>query len=423
MYMETNAKERSMMSDQMTESALRESSATKSKENEASSNHEIGAKKPRRRPIMMKIREIEISLRRLKCRSLLVKILIPGFSALKGNVKSVVIYSTSDSKGNTMFPIRTITLRSSNAGEVHKEGPTKCLPDAEFQAMREKGLCFKCNEKYSTDHKWSETAIQGKGICESLEVQMNEWSVKENWDGEGWILFLVLNNATVPDKFPIPVVEELFDKLSGASLFSKIDLKADYHQIQIAEEDIEKTAFRTHEGHYEFLVMPFGLTNAPPTFQSLMDAIFKPYLRSSFDSELYANKKKCNFAKSRVEYLGHIIFGNGVEVDPGKIRSIADWPKPTNVRETRGFLGLTGYYRRFVHKYGAIVAPLTQLLKKWGFKWSEEADETFEKLKKAMMSLPILALPKFDQLFEIETDASGFGLGAVLIQAKRPIAF
>ncbi|KAL4018391.1 hypothetical protein IC575_021986 [Cucumis melo] len=139
--------------------------------------------------------------------------------------------------------------------------------------------------------------------------------------------------------------------------------------------------------------------------------------------ELFANRKKCSFGKAKVEYLGHLISEKGVEVDSDKIRSIAEWPKPANIRETRGFLGLTGYYRRFVHQYGTIAAPLTQLLKKGGFNWTKEADEAFEKLKRAMMSLPILALPKFDRPFEIETDASDYGVGAILIQDKRPIAF
>ncbi|TYJ97340.1 Transposon Tf2-6 polyprotein [Cucumis melo var. makuwa] len=182
------------------------------------------------------------------------------------------------------------------------------------------------------------------------------------------------------------VVEELFDELSGALLFTKIDQKPGYHQIRMAEEDVEKTAFRTHEGHYEFLVMSFGL-------------MLQLFLAVLWRHELYANRKKRSFGKARVEYLGHIISGNGVEVDPEKIRSIVDWPKPMHVRETCGFLGLIGYYRR------------------------EEANEAFGKLKKAMMPLPILALPKFDQPFEIETYASGFGIGAVLIQAKRPIDF
>ncbi|KAL0539683.1 hypothetical protein IC582_023899 [Cucumis melo] len=172
---------------------------------------------------------------------------------------------------------------------------------------------------------------------------------------------IVWTNFTIPDKFLIPTVEELFDELCGASLFSKIDLKSGYHQIQMVDEDIEKTAFRTHEGHYEFLVMPFRLTNAPATFQALMNVIFKPHLRKFvlvfFDNiliysknveervkhvelvfsilrkhEMYANRKKYNFAQSKIEYLGHVISGEGLEVDPKEIESIAEWPKPTNIR-------------------------------------------------------------------------------------------
>ncbi|KAL0539538.1 hypothetical protein IC582_023753 [Cucumis melo] len=219
----------------------------------------------------------------------------------------------------------------------------------------------------------------------------------------------------------------------------------------MVDKDIPKTAFRTHEGHYEFLVMPFGLTNAPATFQALMNNIFRPFLRKFvlvfFDDILIYSKNK----KDHVEHIEkvflalrkHTLFtnkksvtlpeedrvlgahhiGEGVEVDSEKIKAVADWPCPTNIREVRGFLGLIGYYRRFVQHYGSIAAPLTQLLKKGGFKWNEESEESFLKLKYAMMSLPTLALPNFELPFEIETDASGFGVGAVLIQSKRPIAF
>ncbi|GKD22611.1 gypsy/ty3 retroelement polyprotein [Tanacetum coccineum] len=182
--------------------------------------------------------------------------------------------------------------------------------------------------------------------------------------------------------------------IHGALIFSKLDLRIGYHQIRMHKEDILKTTFKTHQGHYEFLVMPFGLTNAPSTFQALMNEYV--------------------FGTSQVEYLGHVISAQGVATDPTKIKAIQEWPIPSNVKQLRGFLGLTRYYRMFIMNFASVTRPLTRLLKKGGYKWTDEAQTVFETLKSTMKKAPVLALPDFTKPFEVETDASEVGLGAIL---------
>ncbi|GJZ85633.1 putative reverse transcriptase domain-containing protein [Tanacetum coccineum] len=239
-----------------------------------------------------------------------------------------------------------------------------------------------------------------------------------------------LNKLTVKNRYPLPRIDDLFDQLQGSSIYSKIDLRSGYHQLRVREEDIPKTAFRTRYGHYEFQVMPFGLTNAPAVFMDLMNRVCKPYLDKFvivfIDDILIYSKNKQEHAehlKLILELLKKEQF-QGIHVDPTKIKSIKDCASPNSAMEIRQFLGLAGYYRRFIEGFSKIAKPMTKLTqKKVKFDWSDKAETTFQLIKHKLCSAPILALPEGNEDFIAYCDASIKGLGAVLMQREKVIAY
>jgi len=227
----------------------------------------------------------------------------------------------------------------------------------------------------------------------------------------------------------------LFDQLQGAGVFSKIDLRLGYHQLRIKPEDIPKTAFKTRYGHYEFTVMPFGLTNTPATFIDLMNRVFRPYLykfvvlfiddiliyskdrdehadhlrmvlQTLREYHLYGKVKKCEFWLEEVTFLGHVVTKEGIKVDPQKVKAITEWSRPTNITQIRSFMGLPGYYGRFIKDFSNIASPLTNLLKKVNkFGWTENCEKAFQELRPQLTTAVILTLPMEGKEYPIYSDA------------------
>jgi len=262
-----------------------------------------------------------------------------------------------------------------------------------------------------------------------------------------------LNKRMVKNKYPLPRIDDMFDQLSGARVFSQLDLATGFHQLRVAEDSIPKTAFRTYAGSYEWLVMPFGLTNAPAYFVNLMNRVFRRmlnkfvvvfvddilvyskteeehrvHLRRVLETlrkhQLKAKFSKCHFWRSEVRFLGHVVSAQGISVDPAKVAAVQDWRRPRNATDIRSFLGLAGYYRKFIQNFSSIAAPLTALTRKdVNFVWDAKCEGAFVKLKECLTSAPVLVLPEGSEGFTVYTDACGTGLGAVLMQKGKVVAY
>jgi hypothetical protein len=245
-----------------------------------------------------------------------------------------------------------------------------------------------------------------------------------------------LNEVTIKNKYSLPWIEDIFDQMKGASVFSKIDLRSVYHQLKIRESDISKTAFRTRYGLYEYTVMSFGLTNMPAYFMYLMNKVFMEHLDKFVvvfiddilifskteeehekhlrlvleklrSNKLYTKFSKCGFWLTKVAFLGHVISIGGVSVDVGKVKDVLNWMPPTTASEIQSFLGLAGYYHRFIKDFSKIAKPMTNLLKKnKAFEWLAECQASFEELRKCLTLAPVLVLPDLTNKFDIYCYAS-----------------
>ena len=253
-----------------------------------------------------------------------------------------------------------------------------------------------------------------------------------------------LNRIIVRNRYALPLISSLLERLSGAKVFTKLDLRGAYNLVRICPGDEWNTTFRTRYGHLEYTVMPFGLTNAPAVFQHMANDIFRDFLDSftivylddiliySKTQEehdihvrqvlqrlreygLYAKLEKCSFDQNHVEFLGYVVSQQGISMDPSKVQTILNWQPPRSVRDVQCFLGFANFYRKFIKNYSNIVMPLTELTRKnKSFTWSSSAAEAFENLKKAFTSAPILLHADLEKPFIIEADASDSALGSIL---------
>jgi hypothetical protein len=283
--------------------------------------------------------------------------------------------------------------------------------------------------------------------CPALFVKKKDQSLRLCVD------YQHLNVVTVKNKYPLPRIDILFDQLAGAKVFSKVDLRLGSHQIKIRPEDVPKIAFSTRYGLYEYLIMSFGLTNAPAHFIYLMNFVFMPeldkfvivfiddiliYSKSEEDHarhlrvilqrlryhQLYTKFSKCAFWLREVPFLRHIISAEGIVVDPSKVQEVLDWTSPRSVTQICSFLGLAGYYRRFILNFSKITKPMTKLLEKEAkFKWSPQCEENFLTLKKLLATAPVLAQPDIEKPFDVYCDTSDTGINGVLMQGGRATAY
>lgn len=255
-----------------------------------------------------------------------------------------------------------------------------------------------------------------------------------------------LNDITVKNRYPLPLLTSAFELLQGATVFTKLDLRNAYHLVRIREGDEWKTAFNTPTGHYEYLVMPFGLTNAPAVFQALVNDVLRDMLnifvfvylddilifsrdlsdhtrhvqqvlRRLLENSLYVKAEKCEFHVKTVAFLGYIVSEGSIQMDPAKVSAVSSWPVPENRKKLQQFLGFANFYRRFVRNYSTVAAPLTALTStKQPFTWTPAAEKAFCTLKSRFTSAPILQMPDVDRQFIVEVDASDVGVGAVISQ-------
>ena len=281
---------------------------------------------------------------------------------------------------------------------------------------------------------------------------------KKNGKLQLYIDYRQLNDITIKNRYPLPLISDLRDRLYKAQWFTTLDLKGAYSLIRIKEGEEWKTAFRTHLRLFKYLIMPFGLTNAPASFQSIINHVLQEYLdlfvvvyldnilifshtleeykehvhkvlQALQNAKLLVEPKKSDFHKQHVKYLGYTISPGKIGIDKSKIQAIEEWPQPKNIKDIRAFLGFVNFYRRFISGYREIATPLTNLTRKnTPFIWDDNTQQAFEDIKARVVSEPILTMPDPEQPFEVETDASDYALGGQLSQRDNngllhPVAF